>query len=42
VIQPERTYLTHISHKLGLHRDVEADLPDNVFVGYDGLKITME
>ena len=42
VIQPEKTYLTHISHKLGLHRDVEASLPDDVFVGYDGLKITME
>lgn len=42
IIQPERTYLTHISHKLGLHREVEAELPENVFLGYDGLKITLE
>lgn len=42
VIQPEKAYLTHISHRLGLHREVEATLPENVFLGYDGLKITLE
>lgn len=42
VIKPEKAYLTHISHRLGLHRKVEATLPENVFIGYDGLKITLE
>jgi len=33
----ETTYFTHISHRLGLHRDVEMELPDNVELAYDGL-----
>ena len=39
VIKPKRTYLTHISHKLGLHKDVLDELPDNVFLAFDGLHI---
>lgn len=39
VIKPRRTYLTHISHKLGLHKEVMEDLPDNVFLAYDGLHL---
>jgi len=41
VVQPERAYFTHISHKLGLHREVEESLPENVFLAYDGLKISL-
>lgn len=41
-IKPEKAYFTHVSHKLGLHREVERKLPANVFLAYDGLKITME
>ncbi len=40
-IQPERAYLTHISHMLGFHAEVEKQLPDNVFIAYDNLKITI-
>ncbi len=40
-IQPKRTYFTHISHKLGFHNDVEKQLPENVFLAYDGLKINV-
>lgn len=39
-IKPKRTYLTHISHKLGFHDQVAKTLPKNVFLAYDGLKIT--
>jgi phosphoribosyl 1,2-cyclic phosphate phosphodiesterase len=39
VIKPGKTYLTHISHKLGLHKEVLDELPDNVFLAYDGLHI---
>ncbi|GGG00489.1 MBL fold metallo-hydrolase [Pontibacter amylolyticus] len=38
-LQPERAYLTHISHLLGLHREVEPTLPDFIRLGYDGLQI---
>ena len=36
---PEKTYLTHISHLLGFHKEVEKILPTNVFLAYDNLKI---
>lgn len=38
-LQPEKAYLTHISHLLGFHEEVEAELPENVFLAYDNLKI---
>jgi len=39
-IQPEKAYLTHISHKLGLHQTVQSNLPDNVALAFDGLQIS--
>ena len=39
IIKPEKAYFTHISHKLGTHADVSKELPPNVFLAYDGLKI---
>ena len=38
-IKPERTYLTHISHAFGKYEDIQKELPQNVFMAYDGLKI---
>ncbi len=38
-IKPKKTYFTHISHKLGLHADVQKKLPANVFLAHDGLQI---
>jgi phosphoribosyl 1,2-cyclic phosphate phosphodiesterase len=38
-INPEKAYLSHISHRLGFHAEVERHLPENVFLAYDGLKI---
>ncbi|MDT0293086.1 MBL fold metallo-hydrolase [Mesonia ostreae] len=40
-LKPEKAYLTHISHLLGFHDEVEAELPENVFLAYDNLKIEM-
>jgi phosphoribosyl 1,2-cyclic phosphate phosphodiesterase len=40
-IKPEKAYITHISHQLGMHDKVESILPKNVFLAYDGLKIKM-
>ena len=30
-------YFTHISHQLGKHQEIEADLPDGIHLAYDGL-----
>jgi phosphoribosyl 1,2-cyclic phosphate phosphodiesterase len=38
-IKPKKAYLTHISHKLGFHKEIEKQLPENVFLAYDGLKV---
>lgn len=38
-LAPRRAYLTHISHQLGRHREVEAELPSWIRLAYDGLKI---
>ena len=40
-VNPERAYLTHISHLLGFHDEVEKTLPKNVFLSYDNLKVTI-
>lgn len=36
-LKPKKTYLTHISHLLGFHAEVEKTLPKNVFLAYDEL-----
>ncbi len=41
LVKPERAYLTHISHLLGFHEEVQHRLPENVFLAYDNLKITL-
>lgn len=38
-IGAEKTYFTHISHKMGLHDEVSKELPENMFFAYDGLQI---
>ena len=40
-IKPKRAYLTHISHRLGFHAKVSKDLPENVFLAYDGLSLEL-
>ena len=41
LINPERAYLTHISHHLGFHDKVSKKLPEGVFLAYDNLKISI-
>lgn len=38
-LNPKRAYLTHISHKLGFHAEVQKTLPKNVFLAYDELVV---
>jgi len=40
-VKPQKAYLTHISHTMGLHCDVQNELPDNVSLAYDGLTISI-
>jgi phosphoribosyl 1,2-cyclic phosphate phosphodiesterase len=40
-LKPKEAYLTHISHNLGLTRDVELALPEHVHLAYDGLKLSL-
>ena len=40
-IQPAKAYLTHLSHKMGRHAEVEALLPPNVSIAYDGLELSI-
>ncbi len=40
-VKPEITYLTHISHLMGFHEEVEKKLPKNVHLAYDTLTITI-
>lgn len=40
-VKPEIAYLTHISHLLGFHEEVQKKLPKNVFLAYDGLEINL-
>lgn len=39
-LNPKKAYFSHISELLGFHADIEKDLPENVFLAYDGLEIT--
>ena len=39
-VNPEKAYLTHISHLFGCHDEIEKILPPNVFLAYDGMKFT--
>ncbi|MDR2890040.1 MAG: MBL fold metallo-hydrolase [Alistipes sp.] len=36
-----RTYLTHISHRMGLYADIEPTLPEGIHLAYDGLTIRL-
>jgi len=36
-----KTYFTHLSHKMGLHKTVEKELPANVALAFDGLVVTL-
>ena len=35
LLQPQKAYFTHISHLLGFHDEVEANLPDHIHLAYD-------
>lgn len=38
-IGAKRTYLTHLTHQIGLHEAAQKRLPEGVFLAYDGLRV---
>lgn len=38
-LKPKKAYFTHISHQLGLHEQVSAELPSNIELSFDGLQL---
>ena len=40
-VKPERAYITHVSHLMGRSEDVQKQLPDQVILAYDGLKVDL-
>lgn len=40
-LKPEKAFLIHLSHRMGLHREVEKELPDFIRIAYDGLKVRL-
>lgn len=40
-VRPERAYLIHMSHDMGLQADVEPTLPEGVYFSYDGLVLNL-
>lgn len=41
-LQVPQIYFTHISHQLGLHNEVEKELPPGFHMAYDGLEIVVD
>ena len=40
-LSPRKAFITHVSHQMGFHNDVQAELPKNVVLAYDGLVVDM-
>ncbi len=41
-LRPRRAWLTHLSHRMGTHREVSALLPEGVELAYDGQVIELD
>jgi len=41
-ISPRQAFITHISHQMGLYRDVSKELPPEIRLAFDGLSIEID
>ena len=41
-INPKQTFFTHMSHQIGLHRNIESQLPPGFSFAFDGLEISLK
>ncbi len=39
IINADRTFLIHISHRMGMHEEIDKICPDNIHLAYDGLTV---
>ena len=42
LINPQKAWLTHLSHLMGKHQDIEKLLPENVEIAFDGQEIDIQ
>lgn len=40
-VNAEKTYFTHLSHKMGLHAEISDQLPDGIQIAFDGLNLQL-
>jgi phosphoribosyl 1,2-cyclic phosphate phosphodiesterase len=40
-VKAGKTYFTHLSHKMGLHAEVNKQLPENIQIAFDGLTVSL-
>jgi phosphoribosyl 1,2-cyclic phosphate phosphodiesterase len=40
-LKPEKAYLIHMSHQIGTHEELSKTLPNNIFLSYDGLVLSL-
>lgn len=41
-ISPKKTFITHISHQMGLHSEVSKELPSEIMLAFDGLSLVCD
>ncbi len=41
-IGAKQTFFTHMSHRLGRHAEIDAELPQGMALAYDGLELTLD
>ena len=40
-LKPKKSYFIHMSHQMGLHEEVEDELPENIHLAFDGLHLNL-
>jgi phosphoribosyl 1,2-cyclic phosphate phosphodiesterase len=40
-LKPKHTFLTHLSHQMGLHDEVQSELPEGIEIAYDMLSLAI-
>lgn len=40
-LNPEKGLITHISHQMGLHKEVSSQLPKGIALSFDGMEVTL-
>jgi phosphoribosyl 1,2-cyclic phosphate phosphodiesterase len=41
-VNPRKAFITHVSHQMGISKEVSIELPENVSLAYDGLELDLE